>query len=177
MTKEELNRYVKQAGTKELTDAERAHLPDSFIALPCGNTHYEMKGEGTPVVLVPGYATPYYIYNKVFDALVAAGFRVLRYDLLGRGLSERTNTVYDPALFAQPFDHRFRILQSIKNNHCPRMQVVHQPLGLNICAPGRFDEGALKRYRFRDIFKMMSAQDPAQRRQRQLSQRDTLMHI
>ncbi|MBQ7597635.1 MAG: alpha/beta hydrolase [Clostridia bacterium] len=101
MTKEELNRYVKQAGTKELTDAERAHLPGSFITLPCGNTHYEMQGEGTPVVLVPGYATPYYIYNKVFDALVAAGFQVLRYDLLGRGLSERVNAVYNPALFAR----------------------------------------------------------------------------
>ena len=101
MTKEELNRYVKQAATKDLTDAERTSLPGSFIALPCGNTHYEMKGDGTPVVLVPGYATPYYIYNKVFDALVAEGFRVLRYDLLGRGLSERAAGVYSPDLFAR----------------------------------------------------------------------------
>ncbi len=101
MTKEELNRYVKNAATKELTDAERAALDGSFLELPCGNTHYELKGEGTPVVLVPGYATPYYIYNKVFDALLAAGFRVLRYDLLGRGLSARTNAVYSPDLFAR----------------------------------------------------------------------------
>ena len=101
MTKEELNRYVKQAATKDLTDAERASLPGSFIDLPCGNTHYEMKGAGTPVVLVPGYATPYYIYNKVFDALLAEGYRVLRYDLLGRGLSERSDAVYSPSLFAR----------------------------------------------------------------------------
>ena len=97
MTNEELNRYVKQ----DLTDEARASLPGSFIDLPCGNTHYEMKGEGTPVVLVPGYATPYYIYNKVFDALLAEGYRVLRYDLLGRGLSERAKAVYSPDLFAR----------------------------------------------------------------------------
>lgn len=101
MTNEELNRYVKQAATKDLTDEARASLPGSFIDLPCGNTHYEMKGEGTPVVLVPGYATPYYIYNKVFDALLAEGYCVLRYDLLGRGLSERAKAVYSPDLFAR----------------------------------------------------------------------------
>ena len=101
MTNEELQRWVKQAATKELTDAERKTLPGAFIDLPCGNTHYELKGEGTPVVLVPGYATPYYIYQKLFDALVAEGYRVLRYDLLGRGLSQRAEGVYSPDLFAR----------------------------------------------------------------------------
>ena len=101
MTNEELRSWVKRAGKKALTDEERAKKAGSFLSLPCGNTHYEIKGDGSPVVLVHGYATPYYIYNKVFDALVAEGYRVLRYDLLGRGLSERVDTVYSPALFAR----------------------------------------------------------------------------
>ena len=101
MTKEELGKLLAAAQTRELTDAERQKAPGSFIALPCGNTHYELAGEGTPCVLVHGYATPYFIYDKLFDALVENGYRVLRYDLLGRGLSERVNAVYDAALFAR----------------------------------------------------------------------------
>ncbi len=102
MTKEELKSLVKQAGTLELTDSERKKAGGEFISLPCGNTHYELKGDenGEPCVLVHGYATPYYIYDKVFDRLVAEGYRVLRYDLLGRGLSERVKADYTAAFFA-----------------------------------------------------------------------------
>lgn len=101
MTKEELGNLLAAAQTKDLTDAERAKAPGSFIDLPCGNTHYELAGTGTPCVLVHGYATPYFIYDKLFDALIENGYRVLRYNLLGRGLSERVDTVYDAALFAR----------------------------------------------------------------------------
>ena len=101
MTKQELQSLLQTAETKDLTNEERAKAPGSFIDLPCGNTHYEVKGEGAPCVLVHGYATPYFIYDKVFDALVENGYRVLRYDLLGRGLSERVDAVYNAELFAR----------------------------------------------------------------------------
>ena len=104
MTKEELQALLQKAETKELTDEERAKAPGAFIDLPCGNTHYELAGEGAPCVLVHGYATPYFIYDKVFDALVQNGYRVLRYDLLGRGLSERVDAVYNADLFARQLD-------------------------------------------------------------------------
>lgn len=42
---------------------------------------------------------PYYIWDPTFDALTAAGLRVLRYDLFGRGYSDRPNTAYCPDLF------------------------------------------------------------------------------
>lgn len=72
-----------------------------FIDLPCGKTHYVTEGEGREwVVLVHGYATPLFIYDKIAEGLVKEGYKVLRYDLLGRGLSERVNAVYDPSLFA-----------------------------------------------------------------------------
>ena len=101
MTKSELQQWVQKAETLELTAKEREKASGDFIQLPCGNTHYELKGSGSAVVLVHGYATPYHIYDKVFDALLNAGYRVLRYDLLGRGLSERVDTVYSPELFAR----------------------------------------------------------------------------
>lgn len=52
-------------------------------------------------MLVHGYATPYYIYDKIFDFLVNKGYRVLRYDLLGRGFSQRVDKDYTPSLFAE----------------------------------------------------------------------------
>lgn len=101
MEKSEYTALAKKAEKLELNDEERKKIKGSFIALPCGNTHYEIKGEGEPVVLVHGYATPYFIYDKLFDALVDAGYRVLRYDLLGRGYSERAEADYTPELFAK----------------------------------------------------------------------------
>lgn len=84
----------------ELTAEEKSRLYGSFIKLNCGETHYEMQGNGEAVVLVHGYATPYYIYDKIFDFLVSEGFKVIRYDLLGRGFSERVKGKYSPDLFA-----------------------------------------------------------------------------
>jgi pimeloyl-ACP methyl ester carboxylesterase len=101
MTKAELQALLAKAQTKDLTPEEKAKAPGDFIDLPCGFTHYELAGEGTPCVLVHGYATPYFIYDKLFQTLVDNGCRVLRYDLLGRGLSERVDTVYSAELFAR----------------------------------------------------------------------------
>jgi pimeloyl-ACP methyl ester carboxylesterase len=51
------------------------------------------------VVLVHGFSVPYFIWDPTFDALVASGHRVLRYDLYGRGLSDRPDVRYDSNLY------------------------------------------------------------------------------
>lgn len=101
MDKKEYKALTKDAGKIELNAEERSKLSGSFIDLPTGNTHYELKGEGEIIVLVHGYATPYYIYDKLFKAFCDKGYRVLRYDLLGRGFSERARVDYTPELFAR----------------------------------------------------------------------------
>lgn len=101
MKESELKALTKEISTLELTDSERSKLDGSFISLPCGNTHYQMEGNGEAVVLVHGYATPYYIYDKVYNRLIKEGYKVLRYDLMGRGLSERIKTDYTPEFFAR----------------------------------------------------------------------------
>lgn len=101
MEKAELDKLVRNVETLELNDKERAMNSGSFISLPCGITHYQMESNGEPVVLTHGYATPYKIYDKLFDALVEAGYKVIRYDLLGRGLSQRTHDACTPDLFAR----------------------------------------------------------------------------
>lgn len=87
--------------TKQLNNQTRAGLPGSFIELPDGVTHYELDGpeDGDKVVLVHGFTVPYFIWDPTFEALTQAGFRVLRFDLFGRGYSDRPYKRYDLNLF------------------------------------------------------------------------------
>lgn len=87
--------------TKELNDNARASAPGSFVLLSNGYTHYELSGpeNGQPVVLVHGFSVPYFIWDPTFEFLTQSGFRVLRYDLIGRGFSDRPRVRYDIDLF------------------------------------------------------------------------------
>jgi pimeloyl-ACP methyl ester carboxylesterase len=79
----------------------RSGLPGSFVDLPDGVVHYELAGphDGQPVVLIHSFSTPYFIWDTTSAALASAGFRVLRYDLFGRGYSDRPDTAYSMDLF------------------------------------------------------------------------------
>lgn len=68
----------------------RINAPGEFAELPSGVTHYRMFGpEGGPqVVCVHGLTTPCYGYEGVAGKLADAGYRVLTYDLYGRGYSD-----------------------------------------------------------------------------------------
>ena len=81
---------------KTLDDVFRRKLGKNYISLPDGIVHYELEGpESAPtIVLVHGFSVPSYIWDPTFFALVQAGFRVLRFDLYGRGFSDRPRAVY-----------------------------------------------------------------------------------
>jgi pimeloyl-ACP methyl ester carboxylesterase len=105
-------------GESLVLDSEaRSSAPGEFVELPDGMVHYEMGGpsDGQTVVLVHGFSTPYYTWNATFDGLVTDGFRVLRYDLYGRGYSDRPRTVYSADLF----DRQLLNLISALNVHHP----------------------------------------------------------
>jgi pimeloyl-ACP methyl ester carboxylesterase len=93
--------FIYVGETKSLNPITRAVLPGDFIQLRDGVTHYELRGpaDANTVVLVHGFSVPSYIWDPTFAALTAAGLRVLRYDLYGRGTSDRPSTVYGPDLF------------------------------------------------------------------------------
>ncbi len=63
----------------------------TWVDLPHGRTWYELDGakNGAPVVLVHGFSIPACVWDGTFEHLAQAGFRVLRYDLYGRGRSAR----------------------------------------------------------------------------------------
>jgi len=87
----------------ELNASVRASAPGSFVALGEGYTHYEIGGPpgNRIVVLAAGATVPYYIWDPTFDALTAAGFRVLRYDYYGRGYSDRPNISYTQEMYVR----------------------------------------------------------------------------
>jgi len=84
-----------------LNEEVRKGLPGSFVRLTRGFVHYELSGpkDGQAVVLIHGFTTPSFIWDPTVPRLVEAGFRVLRYDLYGRGFSDRPRLRYGPELF------------------------------------------------------------------------------
>lgn len=91
--------YVQEPYT--LNEKSRASIAGSFVKLQQGYVHYELKGPdtGQVVVLIHGAGSGYYAWDPNFEVLAQQGFRVLRYDLYGRGYSDRPELDYDLPLF------------------------------------------------------------------------------
>jgi len=98
--------------TEDLTESIRSQAGGSFIKLSDGICHYELSPlpaqrlEETSwaratIVLIHGFSVPYFIWDPTFDFLTRSGFRVLRFDLFGRGHSDRPRVRYDIHLFVR----------------------------------------------------------------------------
>ena len=89
-----------------LDESTRAGVPGEFVALSGGVTHYEEAGPdtGRVVVLVHGFSVPAYIWDSTFKALSEEGNHVIRYDLFGRGWSDRPDAAYDGPMYDRQLD-------------------------------------------------------------------------
>lgn len=69
----------------------RKAAPGNFASLSSGMTHYQWRGPiGGPIaVCVHGLTTPSYVWDGLLVGLNRMGYRVLTYDLYGRGFSDR----------------------------------------------------------------------------------------
>ena len=91
----------------QVLDAKtRATFGEDFIELPQGVVRYELGGpaDGEMVVLVHGFSVPSYIWDPTFEFLTEKGYRVLRFDLFGRGHSDRPEVAYTIDFFASQVD-------------------------------------------------------------------------
>lgn len=85
-----------------LDASARRQAPGQFVTLSHGIVHVRIAGpeQGRPVILVHGFSVPSYVFDKTSADLAASGFRVIRFDLYGRGWSARPDVDYDRELFA-----------------------------------------------------------------------------
>ncbi|PKN86214.1 MAG: alpha/beta hydrolase [Chloroflexi bacterium HGW-Chloroflexi-8] len=105
--------------TYTLDSVIRAGLSGQFVQLEDGVVHYELSGpaNGELVVLVHGFSVPYYVWDPTVSALTAEGYQVLRYDLYGRGYSDRPNEEYDLNLFVRQLSQLTEVVTLNKPFH------------------------------------------------------------
>jgi pimeloyl-ACP methyl ester carboxylesterase len=98
---------------RELDDETRASMTGKFVRLTDGYTHFELAGPNAArtVVLAAGFSVPYYIWDPTFNALTAAGFRVLRYDYFGRGYSDRPSIPFTDDMYVRQLDELLKALR------------------------------------------------------------------
>jgi pimeloyl-ACP methyl ester carboxylesterase len=89
-----------------MSDGRRGSAPGQFVELSQGVTHYHLRGptDGPLVVCVHGLTTPSFVWTPLVIALHEMGFRVLVYDLYGRGYSDRPDGLQDKVFFNQQLD-------------------------------------------------------------------------
>ncbi|WP_420861552.1 alpha/beta fold hydrolase [Algirhabdus cladophorae] len=84
-----------------MNDGARKDAPGLVIDLPQGRTHIRWDGpeDGPVLVAVHGLTTPSFVFDAMIPGLVAQGYRVLRYDHLGRGFSDSFEVAQTAAFF------------------------------------------------------------------------------
>jgi pimeloyl-ACP methyl ester carboxylesterase len=91
---------VRRRERARFAAARRAHGGE-YVELGAGVTHYRIDGarDATPLILVHGATVPLWEFDFVVPELTRAGFRTLRFDLYGHGLSDRPAIDYTLDLF------------------------------------------------------------------------------
>ena len=93
--------FVIELRRPEIGPEERQVAPGEFAKLSQGVTHYRWAGSarGPVAVVVHGIASPMISMEAVAEGLGRLGYRVLMYDLYGRGLSDAPPGRQDRAFF------------------------------------------------------------------------------
>ncbi|MBV1926046.1 MAG: alpha/beta hydrolase [Rhodobacteraceae bacterium] len=98
--------FVIEMRRRPMDNDARKDAEGSFVQLSQGVTHYQWIGptRGPVAVCVHGMTTPSYIWRNLAEGLALMGFRVLIYDLYGRGYSDRPSGTQDQSFFIQQLD-------------------------------------------------------------------------
>lgn len=83
--------FLAEALRRPVSRRKRAAVSNTFAALSQGQTHYRWHGPetGQIALCIHGLSTPSYVFAATERSLATLGYRVLSYDLYGRGLSDR----------------------------------------------------------------------------------------
>ncbi|WP_394825213.1 alpha/beta fold hydrolase [Pendulispora albinea] len=78
--------------------------------------HHVHCGEGSPVLLLPGWPQTWYVWRHVMRALAKVGYRAIAVDLRGLGQSSRPTTGYDTGRVAADLHH---LMRKLGHEHYP----------------------------------------------------------
>jgi len=90
--------------SETLTQEVRVSSPGKFVDLEFGSVHYMLEGADSLELIVfihGGGVTGLEIWLKNIDYFLENGYRVLAFDLYGRGYSDRPQAEHTPSLFHQ----------------------------------------------------------------------------
>ena len=98
--------FVRERMRKPMDDRARQDAPGQFQRLSQGITHFQWIGpENGPVaVCIHGLTTPSFVWRSIAAGLARMGYRVLVYDLYGRGYSDRPGGAQDKTFFLRQLD-------------------------------------------------------------------------
>ncbi|WP_425044518.1 alpha/beta fold hydrolase [Primorskyibacter sp. S87] len=98
--------YVREWRRKPMDERARQDLPGEMVTLSQGNTYFRWHGplRGPVAVCVHGLSTPSFVWDGMAGGLSAMGYRVLTYDLYGRGYSDRVPGTQDAAFFVRQLE-------------------------------------------------------------------------
>lgn len=92
---------LREALRHKMDGRARKAAPGGMLKLTGGETYFRWIGpaDGPVAICVHGLTTPSMVWQAVAEGLAADGYRVLLYDLFGRGYSDRPRARHDRALF------------------------------------------------------------------------------
>lgn len=97
---------VLEARRHPVGAADRAAAPGACVALSQGQTYVRWHGpvRGPVIVAIHGLTTPSPVFDALAGCLGQLGYRVLTYDLYGRGLSDHVRGPQNAAFFLRQLD-------------------------------------------------------------------------
>lgn len=98
--------FLRERQRIAMTPALRKKAEGQFAKLSDGLTHYSWSGgaRGPVIVAVHGLTTPGIVWSAVTPILTGLGFRVLSYDLYGRGFSDAARGKQNLDFFVRQLD-------------------------------------------------------------------------
>ncbi len=98
--------FIAESRRVKIGRAERQGAPGDFAKLSQGVTYYRWFGpaRGPVIVAIHGLTTPSVVFEDLAAGLGGLGYRVLAYDLYGRGLSDAPKGRQSQAFFHQQLD-------------------------------------------------------------------------
>ena len=98
--------YFEEARRRPIDRNTRRAASGKFAKLSGGQTHYRWSGRarGPVIVAVHGLTTPSVVWDQIIPSLNDLGFRVLSYDLYGRGFSDLPPGEQSLAYFTRQLD-------------------------------------------------------------------------